>query len=403
MKILMITPVVPTQTDGRRPYNFLKYLTRRHQVHLVTMRMAVQTDADVERLRELGARIEAVVDIDANRSIMQCATGLLWKSPLRVSWCRSRAVREAIQAAQACERFDIAHIDRMRMGQYAPLIEAPIALDYTDSLPLYLRRSLVFRTHWKERLVDWWELKTIPHEEKRINRAIDIGLVCSSVDAQVYRDNDPSARMTVIENAVDTDQFKPRRHEGQRRPRLIITGTLFYFPNIDSVRFYVKDILPLLRQRIPWIETLIIGTRPVPWIRELDGRDGIQVFPDVPRMEEHLYCDDILLCPLRVAAGVRNKLLEAMSAKMPVITTALGAEGMQVEPDREVLFAETPEEFASQIERLLDSRELCERLGEAGRQYVKERHAHDAVGRKLVRLYEDVIEARSATNPRKKS
>src|SRR5690606_26455119 len=98
--------------------------------------------------------------------------------------------------------------------------------------------------------------------------------------------------------------------------------------------------LPRLREKYPDLRTLIIGTRPTREMQKLHGEQGIELLPGVPHMQEHLYQDDIYLCPLRVAAGIRNKLLEAMSAGMPIVTTRLGAEGLNLTHEREVLFAE---------------------------------------------------------------
>lgn len=392
MNLLFITPVVPTQTDGRRPYNFIKYLTRRHQVHLIAMRMPVQSDADVEHLRSMGVHIHSIIDYPPWRSTLQCLTGLFLGRSLRVSWCKTNVVAKAIQNILDETPIDLVHIDRMRMGQYARFIDKPVVIDFTDSLPLYLRRALQYRKRWTSWMIDRWELATIPNEEKRLHRISQRGLVCSELDAEEYRKTDATAKMTVIRNAVDIDQFVPQQHAESHTPRLILSGTLFYFPNIDSVRYYVDDILPLIRERFPHMETFIIGTRPAEWIRQLNGYQGIRVLPDVPRMEEQLFQDDIYLCPLRVAAGVRNKLLEAMACRMPVISTELGAEGLGAEAGQEFLVAETPEDFVNLIEHILNTPDLADRLGHAGRTFVKQNHMIDELGRQLVSLYEELIQ-----------
>ncbi len=390
MKILFVTPVVPTETDGRRPYNFIKYLSSRHEVHLVALKPPEQNPGDIRRLQEMGVRSETI-DVQPFRSSVNCLLGLALGKPLRVSWCRSDEVRVAIERTLARSDFDLLHFDRMRMGQYVKQIDIPAILDFTDSLMLYLKRSHSQRTKISERLIDRWETATIPRFERWLLKRVHAAMVCSSIDADKYRDYHPGYTIDVIENAVDLDQFSPRSLDPGHSPRCILTGTLFYFANIDSVLFYRNDILPAIRERFPDMESRIIGTRPTRAMQKLDGRDGITLLADVPRMEDYLDRDDIYLCPLRVAAGVRNKLLEAMACGMPIITTAIGAEGLDLQDGKEALFAETPEAFTECIQHLLESPGLRQSLGEAARNYVIERHSLDQIGNKLEAIYERIL------------
>ncbi|MDP8245974.1 MAG: glycosyltransferase family 4 protein [Candidatus Hinthialibacter antarcticus] len=388
MKILYVTPVIPTQTDGRRPYNFLKYISQRHETHLICMKLKNQSQADIDHLASMGVTVKYVHPIQPLNSVLQCALGLFLRRPLRASWCCSNHFRRVIRQAAKEEQYDVVHFDRLRMGQYMNEAHAPAMLDFTDSLPLYLKRSFRFRRSIKERLIDAWELFSIPNYERKLVRESSAALVCSSIDAEVFRQNTPGISIDVIANGVDSEQFQPRRHASDHNARCIITGTLFYFPNIDSVRFYWEDILPEVRRRFPWMETILVGTRPQDEICKLDGQQGILLVANAPQMEEQLFADDIYLCPLRVAAGVRNKLLEAMAAGMPIITTKLGAEGINVEHDKHVLFADTPNEFVDCIQRLQESPALQKSLGQAARNYVIQNHNYTSLGQKLEERYQ---------------
>lgn len=388
MKILFVTPVIPTQTDGRRPYNFLKYISQRHETHLICMKLKEQSQADVDHLVSMGVMVRYVHPIPPLNSIIQCTIGLLMRRPLRASWCCSNQFRRVIRKAAQEERYDIVHFDRLRMGQYMSEANAPTVLDFTDSLPLYLKRSLRFRRALSERLIDAWELFSIPSYERKLLQKTNAPLVCSSVDADVFKQNSPGAAVEVIANGVDIDQFQPRYHADGHKARCVITGTLFYFPNIDSVRFYWEDILPEVRRRFSQMETLLVGTRPQDEIRKLDGQHGLRLIANAPRMEEQLYSDDIYLCPLRVAAGVRNKLLEAMAAAMPIITTKLGAEGLDIKHGKHVLFAETPNQFVDCIQQLQESPALQKNLGQAAREFIVQKHSYTSLGKQLEDLYQ---------------
>ncbi len=355
-------------------------------MHLLAMKLPPQTPEDIRHIQELGVHT-IVVEYQASRSMINCALGIPGGRPFRVSWCKSPDFRMILGRVLEHNEYDIVHIDRMRMGQYAPMISAPIVLDFTDSLMLYLERSHAYRRKITGRLVDAWELRTIPKFEQWLLKRVDASLVCSSIDAREFQKHHPAYNFDVIENAVDAERFTPKNHGEIHRSRCVLTGTLFYFANVDSMIFYKEEILPLLRQDDHELESHIIGTRPTREISRMHQKYGIQIFEDVPRMEEFLFQDDIYICPLRVAAGVRNKLLEAMAAGMPIVTTRLGAEGLDVTDGVEVLFAESPKEFADCVKQLNASLELRKKLGENGRAYVLKHHKLALLGEALEGIY----------------
>ena len=390
MRILFVTPLIPSQSDGRRPFNFLKHLAARYEIHLICFRLPEQSESDLVPLREMGVIVRNVIPLQAARYSLNCAFGLPLLRPLRVSWCWHPEMRDAIRSALR-ENFGVVHVDRERMGQYLPWIDRPNVLDLTDSLPLYYRRSLRARHTLAERAIDAWESITIPAYERWASCQARAVVVCSSVDAHEVRQNCPGLTPWVIENGVDVRQFSPKRRMASLEPKLILTGTMWYFPNIDAVRFYHQNLLPAIRRHFPYISTEIIGSRPTTELLRLNGVMGIRVIPDVPRMEDYLYTSDIYICPLRVASGLRNKLLEAMAAGMAVVTTRLGSEGIGVQSEVHVLYAETPDQFVEQIKRLIDDAGFRQRLGERARQYVQNHYTYSKLGNKLENLYSKLL------------
>ena len=330
--------------------------------------------------------------VNPYKSAFQCGAGVFTQRSFRISWCGHKELRKALQNASLSKSYDIVHIDRLRMGQYADVIRQPIVLDFTDSMMLYFQRSIPFRQKWGERLIDLWESKAIPLFETKILKKIKAGIFCSPIDLGVFKEDHPEAQqIEVIENAVDPNQFTIKDHGIDHKSRCVITGTLFYFPNVDSVFYYANEILPSLREAYPEMETQVIGTRPLKKLLKLNNINGMQIISDVPKMEEYLYHDDIYVCPLRVAAGVRNKLLEAMAAGMPIVTTKLGAEGLDVNNNGELLFAENSREYVYQIGRVLSDSSLRLSLSQNARKYVEERHSLEGLGNKLETLYIKVI------------
>ncbi|MFH1741059.1 MAG: glycosyltransferase family 4 protein [bacterium] len=390
MRILYVTPVIPTETDGRRPYNFIKALGRRHEVHVIALKTPVQTMNDIVHLAKLGANAKTF-NIGGLSSTVSSAFSILRGEPLRVGWCRSQRVHQAIRTFLEKRSADVIHFDRMRMGQYAIGLEGvPKLMDFTDSLALYLERSIPFRTSILDRIVDGYESSVIPRYESKVLEHVNYSLLCSTVDAERFRKDHSSAPIEVIENSVDIGEFNPKSRGTVVLPRCILSGSLFYFPNVDAVRYFVQEIWDRVRLRIRGIQTQIIGARPMNEITSLHGKNKISVVSNVKRMADYLYEDDIYVCPLRVGSGIRNKLLEAMASGMAVVTTPLGCEGLQVRSNEEVVIANDPAEFVEAIVQLVNNPDGRRAIGARARQYVETYHSTEIMIQKIEAVYEQL-------------
>lgn len=390
MHILFVTPVVPSPSYGRRPYNFIRYLSREHQVYLATFLTSPRHDSIyLRQLAEWGV-IARTTPHPKWRGILNCVRGFHRSEPLRSLWIQSKPLEQTIQWMLQQYPIEIAHFDRMRMGHYAlDISNIPRVVDFTDALMLYLDRTRTPYRSLVARMIDWWERRTIPAYEARLLSQIEAGLCCSTTDQQVFARYHPHHPVNVIPNVVDAGQFRPRTREDSET-RLVFTGTFSYFPNLDSLFYLVEDILPALNREHPGLQLDVIGARPPQSVRKLNQQPQIRVLADVPDMAEHLFSQDIFICPLRVASGMRNKILEAMAAGMTVISTTIGVEGLAVEPDRHYLKADSPGEFVSQIGKALNSQQLRNRLGTQAREFVASQHSLESAGQSLIQLYERV-------------
>jgi glycosyltransferase involved in cell wall biosynthesis len=160
-----------------------------------------------------------------------------------------------------------------------------------------------------------------------------------------------------------------------------------WLPNVDGVLYFVREILPFIRKNRPGATLAIVGRTPPPKITQLAAEDpGIQVTGTVADIRPYLWSSAVSIVPLRIGGGTRLKIYEAMAAKIPVVSTTIGAEGLSVNPPRDIRIADSPEHFASHCLELLDSPETRARLSQTAWETVNSNFSWEHVARCFERI-----------------
>jgi glycosyltransferase involved in cell wall biosynthesis len=269
--------------------------------------------------------------------------------------------------------------------------DGPVLIDFPDALSLYYQRMIENPRDGLAGIIDRIEVKRIPEYEKKLLQTTCEILVCSEVDRRFLLERSPGSTIHVLPHRVNTSEFHPRSRE-DGSPRLVFTGTLGYEPNVDALLYLASEILPQIE--IQPGEVQVVGYGDDPRIAHLRRDDRYHFTGFVPSMAEHLFSDDIYLCPLRIAAGLRNKLLEAFAAGMPVISSTIGYEGIDCIPGEHLLVADTSEEFTAAIEHLRNCPEERKRLGENARKLAVENYSQEVFVQRINSLYKKIINGR---------
>jgi glycosyltransferase involved in cell wall biosynthesis len=164
-------------------------------------------------------------------------------------------------------------------------------------------------------------------------------------------------------------------------PRVIFVGTLKYWPNAEAVIMFVRSILPRLLARHPALEFWIVGRSPVDEVLALDNGSSVRVFADVPDVIDYVRQAAVSVVPLRVGGGTRLKILESIGAGVPVVSTPVGIEGIDLQPETHFLQAVTPADFADQVSRLIDDPQLRKQQVIAARGEIARRYGWGAIRR----------------------
>ena len=147
-----------------------------------------------------------------------------------------------------------------------------------------------------------------------------------------------------------------------------------YFPNVDGVRYFVREIFPLIQQTVPKVKFRIIGSNPAKSVRDLAKVPNVSITGYVPDVRSYLRDAAVSIAPLRIARGTQNKILEAMAMGIPTVATSEAAKGAQVVPGKHLLIADHPQDFANEVIKVIENTTLQKNLAEAGRRQLEQVH-----------------------------
>jgi glycosyltransferase involved in cell wall biosynthesis len=253
-------------------------------------------------------------------------------------------------------------------------------VDLTDVISKEIDLSLPYRG-LASRLIYRLEKPRIVRYERWVARTFEESWLISEADRRLLVAACPGANVQVVPNGVDLETFRPLG-EAPVPHSLIFVGHLRVFHNVDAARYLVGEILPLIRRQVPDCTVQVVGANPALEVQALAQTPGVSVPGFVEDLNEALNQAEVFVAPLRFAAGVQNKVLEAMAAGRPVVTTGAIADGLGAVPGRDLLTGEDAQALAGEITRLLGDGQLQTALGQAGRQFVQEKYGwHYAVER----------------------
>lgn len=230
--------------------------------------------------------------------------------------------------------------------------------------------------------------------ENEVFRKADAVTTVSEADAKAVRRCGSHAAVKVIDNGVDLSFFTNETPPQINPNRLAFTGSMDWRPNQDATEYFVKDIFPILRQKRPELEAVFVGRQPPEHILRLGETPGITITGTVDDIRPYIREGAVYIVPLRIGGGSRLKILEALALEKAVVSTSVGAESLAVTDKKDILLADTPEQFAAAIEGLLEDRDLAVRLGAAGRQLVEQRYGWNQLAAEMEKFVVQLVEGK---------
>ncbi len=405
MKLLILTPQLPFpphQGTTIRNFNTIHCLAERHDITLVSFGTPDEL-AQADPLRSACRRIE-IVSYPTRSMAQRLVTTFTSPLPDMALRLKSSAMHAKVDAVMQESSFDIVQIEGIEMARYWMMNRAtepvePWRIVFDDHNAEYMLQRTAFESdarhvaRWHGALYSFIQWKKLVQFEKKVCETAGAVVACSSTDAAAIRALTPSQRQVhVIPNGVDTSHFVPS-DEVCAKPlaetALVFAGKMDFRPNIDAVTWFSSDILPLIQKHLPSTHFIIVGQKPAPRVQSLARQKGVQVTGWVPDTRPYVSDAAVYVVPLRMGSGTRLKVLEAMAMGKAIVSTSRGVEGIDVTPNRDVMVADSPPEFANAVIALLRNSEQRRALGRKARAVVQARYDWRAI----VPAFEDVYKA----------
>jgi sugar transferase (PEP-CTERM/EpsH1 system associated) len=396
-------PFPPNKGDKVRSHHFLKHLARRYRVFLGTF---VDDPADwehVEALRALCAEVH-VEALSRRRRRVASASGFLTGEALTLPYFRSRRLREWVREVVRRERIGRAFAYSSPMAQYlADLPSVRRVVDFVD-LDSAKWGDYARTRPWPVSAVYAREARRLLRFEREAASHAEAVVFVTEEEAQLFRREAPESAGHVmsIRNGVDSAHFSPAH--GFASPfapgehAIVFTGAMDYWPNVDAVVWFAREVLPAVRQSDPAARFYVVGMNPDAAVRALADDAATKVTGRVGDVRPYLQHARVVVAPLRVARGIQNKVLEAMAMARPTVVTPAMAPALAAVRGVEFETAAEAGEFARRVLELMDPAR-ARRMGALARSRVLADYAWPASFRLLDELLEHDAAAprRSAT------
>ena len=439
----------PLNTGAKlRNYHLARQLARRTQISLLAFTdqgpetshdstqlsireqcKSMQNGAELDPAEQLLAfpepfyKRETTVGRDKSYTSAKIIRGAVGRTPLPLLNYTTTAMKLALERILSKDEFDVVQIESIHLLAYLPIIRAAksrplVILDWhnieSDLMHQYSERSIgTLRRAYARRTS-----AQLSRLERRAMKEFDAHVVVSDSDRAKLLDYAGDARIFVIENGVDTDYYSDKRIESAHaawvaqqddavassldlrsespyagstlRYRVVFVASMDYHANSDAAVRFARDVWPGVHERRPNLVFTIVGRDPAPEVRQLAMLPGIEVTGTVDDVRPYYHEALAAIVPLRVGGGSRLKILEAMAADVPVVSTTLGAEGLYVQNNQNILVADTNEELRDSIRAVAEDGKLRRKLSTGGRALVSARYDWARVGESLLETYKSL-------------
>ncbi len=397
MNILFLSPrlPLPADTGGKiRTLNVLKQVAKTNHVHLLCFSFEKNDRDYMGDFEKLGIQV-TLVSIE-EPSLFQKITGVLFQSiPFSITKYHTPGMRQAIKKILGTQSFGAVHVDHLHMAHYT---------DSFNNVPCFLdEHNVEFRILERCSDVETGALKRLLYRQQSIKMKIFEAkkakefkgvFACSLEDQGILKSlTSATVNVYVVANGVDTEYFHSSCHDlSIEEEAIVFTGSMDWLPNDDAITYFCHKILPLIWQKKSSVKLYVVGKSPSALVKDMAQRDPrVIVTGRVEDVRPYVQRSKVFIVPLRIGGGTRLKILEAMAMGKAVVSTTIGAEGIECADGKNILLGDSPQDFADQVLFLLNNPQKSQEIGIVARKLVCDRYDWNTIGQKLKMIYEESI------------
>lgn len=391
MKILMITSYLPYPLFGGgevRTYNLLKRLCKKHEITLIAYKRPSNTDNDINEVKKVCKDI-IVLNKDKTWTLKNILRTGFSTMPLLLTVYHSKKDRNKIKQIISENHFNLIHVEPFYVMHNLPPTNLPILVvehnieyevykRYVDHFPLIPLRPLLSID--VKKMKEW--------EEVMWKRAKKVAVVSKSDQEKIEKSG--VKNVAIIPNGVDLSHYKYSRQSSIHPiPTVLYVGNMRWFENRDAVKYLLTQIWPKIKAQVPQARLLIVGREADKHFSSREDK-SIKIYANVPDIRKFYQEATCLLAPIRKGGGTKYKILEAMASGLPVVTTSIGAEGLEIENNKNVKIADTPTNLAKGTYEILINKEQSQSLAKNARELIENKYSWDSIAEKLNFLYNEI-------------
>lgn len=388
MRIMVLTSRFPyplEKGDKLRVYHQIKGLARNHEIILISLNDTEVSKKDLKELEPYCSSIH-VFRLKKWRIYPRVVRWFLGGRSIQIGYFTNYFLKRKIRALAISEKPDHIYCQLVRMAEYVKdLFHVTKSLDYMDAFSLGMERRAL-DSPFPLRQIFKAEAKRLRDYESQVFYDFDVTTIISEQDRKCIK-NPYEERIVVVPNGVDTDEFF---FEESPKPSvdIVFVGNMSYYPNIKAAEYLVEQIHTTLTNQGVVVSVNVAGANPSLTVQALE-RDHVNISGWVDNIVDTYHEARVFVAPLFHGSGLQNKILEAMACGVPVITTPQTNNAIGAKVGEDLLLAETPEEFSSAIQRLLNDPEVYDTLRRNARNFVEQKYSWDV----SVGILEDAIKA----------
>jgi glycosyltransferase involved in cell wall biosynthesis len=397
MKILMIfaqAPLPPPRDLGgtRRNLPFLLENLKQHSVSVLSYGSLEEQQLFQQ---SFGRACLQVRFVDKRRPRIVNGLERVWLLLTGRSHFRQihrKEMQTALDEMVSMERYDVIHCCAQMFGYFRFPEGVPVVSDTHE-----VEYDLLYRTYRHSKNLFWKVISYLGYrlgkpEEIRLCKKFDAILATTERDCSVFRKDLPDTKIYVIQNGVPA-RFLENRTIQPDPKSMVFVGLMSFYPNQHGLLYFLDEIFPRILSRVPDAHLSVVGAEPSKAVRKR-ASDRVAVTGFVDDVRPYIARAEVFIVPLLIGGGIRGKALEAMAMKVPIVTTTVGCEGINLSHGESALFADTPEEFADAVVRLLNDTAFRKKLADKAYRNVLQGYNWVEKGKELEKVYQTVIEAR---------